>query len=373
MASVPVGRRRIILLLLLTAVLLLTVDLRGNSGLDRVRNGFVWVLAPFETAAQVVSRPVIDAWRGVSQFDAVREENQRLQAQLDAQRGAEIAARNAIAENQRLRALNELESLADIPTVTASVIGGSPSNIDQVIELDRGSAHGIEVGMAVVNEAGLIGKVTRVFTETSLVMLLTDPRYAVEVKVLAEETPVEPSVPDTVPSGLPVDELDDAAAPPTSAPDPDAPETTDPTGDEADPFVDDPAAEPDPTDDDAGEESADPDDTDVEPGTTTTTAPPLLVQRETGALLGQGAGRLPQVNFVTISPTLGRLGVGDAVFTTGGRTSLAPPDIPVGTIANVITRPGSGGTRLEVRPAADLDRLQFVRVVLYKPPVEMGG
>lgn len=72
MASVPVGRRRIILLLLLTAVLLLTVDLRGNSGLDRVRNGFVWVLAPFETAAQVVSRPVIDAWRGVSQFDAVR-------------------------------------------------------------------------------------------------------------------------------------------------------------------------------------------------------------------------------------------------------------------------------------------------------------
>jgi cell shape-determining protein MreC len=75
---------------------------------------------------------------------------------------------------------------------------------------------------------------------------------------------------------------------------------------------------------------------------------------------------------VTSSLTLGRILEGDTVFTSGGRTSLAPPDIPVGVVANVITRPGSGGTRLEILPAVNLSRLQFVRVVLYKPPVEVA-
>ena len=37
---------------------------------------------------------------------------------------------------------------------------------DQVIEIDKGSSSGIEVGMPVVNQAGLVGKVTRVLTNT---------------------------------------------------------------------------------------------------------------------------------------------------------------------------------------------------------------
>lgn len=307
MASVPVGRRRIIVLLVLTAVLLLTVDVRGNSTLDSARSAFNWALAPLETAVRVVTRPVAAAWNGITNYPQMREENLRLREQLDAQRGAEVAARNAIAENQRLRALNELASLADIESVTASIIGQSPSNIDQIIEIDRGSRQGIAVGMAVVNEAGLVGKVTRVFSDASLVMLVTDPRYAVEVKVLS-------------------------APPEVIDPDSDAPMETDDT------------AEPEPV---------------------------QLVQRETGALIGQGGTRLPQITFVSNSPSLGRIIEGDAVFTSGGRNSLAPPDIPVGVVANVIERPGAGGTRLEVRPGASVGQLQFVRVLLYRPPVEI--
>ena len=399
------GRRRIVILLILTSVLLLTIDLRGSSGFDALRSGFQFVMSPFETAAQVITRPIIVVWRSIARYDDIIDENRALREQLDAQRGTEIAARSALVENQQLRALNALESVADLPSVTAAIIGESPSNNDQVIEIDRGRDQGIQVGMAVTNEAGLVGKVTEVFARTSFVMLITDPRYAVEAKVVSSNLALEPDTTAvTVPSGLGLDELESAAtAPPPSVSETSLPESaTDPQTVPADPATDpdtDPSVDPsvDPAvvgdltpeqvavleafaaqqglgldqllgligdaatageiaDDLVDEDPADPD--------------PLVIQRETGALIGQGPDRLPQIDFVLTSPTLSEIKVGDAVLTTGGRASLAPPDIPIGVVANIIVRPGAAGARLEIRPAADLRRLQFVRVVLYKPSVE---
>jgi rod shape-determining protein MreC len=368
MANFTVGRRRLIVLLLLTSVLLLTLDLRGNVVFDRARDAFVVVMSPFETAAQVVTRPVVNAWRAVAEHDQLLEELRSLQEQVDAQRGSEIAARNAIIENQRLLALNDLESLADFPTVTASIIGLSPSNLDQIVEIDRGRLQGIEVGMPVVNEAGLVGKITEVFPNSSFVMLATDPRYAVRVKVLSEETPVAPTAPvDTVPSGL--DTVDVTTTSTTTAA---VPETIEPDGaDEADIDPDaDADADPDAS---AGERPTGGLLDDLVATATTTSAPPVLVERETGALRGQGGNRLPLVTFVASNPVLGQISVGDTVSTAGGRESLAPPDIPVGVVRNVISRPGSAGTELEVELSADVSRLQFVRVVVYRPLAEVEG
>jgi rod shape-determining protein MreC len=367
-AAYTVGRRRIIVLLLLTAVLLLTLDLRGNTLFDTARSGFHAALRPFETAAHVATQPVVDAWRGITRYDDLISENQRLQEQIDSQRGAEIAARNAIILNQQLLALNQLESLAQYPTVTASIVGESPSNLDQIVEIDRGSEHGVAVGMAVVNEAGLVGRVTRVFRNSSLVMLVTDPRYWVEVKVLSLEQPATPpTTAETVPSGLDIADVTTTTT--TTSTTTTLPEPTETTPDGTDPELDDP--------DEPGDEIEPGVDDETDPGATpsvtTTTLAPMLAERETGALNGQGGGRLPQVTFVSSTPVLGRILEGDTVTTAGGRNSLAPPDIPVGVVANVISRPGSAGTRLEVELSANLARLQFVRVVLYKPPAEIDG
>jgi rod shape-determining protein MreC len=369
MANFTVGRRRLIILLLLTSVLLLTLDLRGNLVFDRARDAFAVVMSPFETAAQVVTRPVVNAWRAVAEHDDLLEELRRLQEQVDAQRGSEIAARNAIIENQRLLALNDLESLADFPTVTASIIGQSPSNLDQIVEIDRGSLQGIEVGMPVVNEAGLVGKVTEVFPNSSFVMLVTDTRYAVRVKVLSEEIPVAPIAPPaTVPSGLDVVDVTTTTSTTTTTT---VPETFEPDGDdEPDVDPDDADVDPDAT---AGDRPAGGLLDDLIGSVTTTSVAPVLVERETGALRGQGGNRLPLVTFVASNPVLGQISVGDTVSTAGGRESLAPPDIPVGVVRNVISRPGSAGTELEVELGADVSRLQFVRVVVFRPLAEVEG
>lgn len=50
-------------------------------------------------------------------------------------------------------------------------------------EIDRGHDDGIVIGMPVVDRAGLIGKITAVTDDTSAILELTDPDFAVEVDV----------------------------------------------------------------------------------------------------------------------------------------------------------------------------------------------
>ncbi len=325
------GRRRVIAALALTSILLLTLDLSGNRVFDAIRSGASVVTQPVRTAADVATRPVVRLWRAYRDHDRLLEENRALRAQVDAQRSAEIAAQNAIIENQDLLALEGLESLASYDAVTARLIGQSPSNFDQQVEIDRGAIHGIRVGMSALNEAGLVGKVTRVLPQSSVIMLVTDPSFAVPVKVLGTLAPS-------------VVEADTTTTPPLTTVTP----TSDPQATGGVPVATGPETDP----------------------ATTTTLPEIV--RETGVLRGQGLDDLPRVSFVSGGTGFGRIEVGDTVFTAGGSTSLAPPNIPVGRVVNVITRTGTSGQELEVELSADLGRLQFVRVVLYQPPTEGG-
>ncbi len=337
-------RRRTVAVLLLTSTILITLDLRGNAVFDATRTAFGYALRPFEIAGDVVTRPIVRAWQGISDVDDLRRENERLQAEVDAQRSAEIAAQNALIENRELRDQVGLESLAAFDKVSAGIIGSSPSNFDQQVEIDRGSLDGIRVGMPVVNAAGLVGKITRVSLETSIVMLITDPSYTVPVKVVAGlgfDAIGNPS--DTVPSGLDIANVTTPASTTTTTP----------------------------------LMGRLPTSSTISTTTTTTTTTTMLtvvvneITRETGALMGFGATRLPRVSFIADSPQFGRIRAGDAVLTSGGSESLSPPNIPIGRVANVIQRIGVAGLELEVELNADLEHLGFLTVILYQPPTEL--
>jgi rod shape-determining protein MreC len=390
MAIYTVGRRRVIVALLLTLVLLLTLDLRGNPVLDRVRDGFARAMEPIESATEVITTPVSRAWNGVTQYDDVERENQALQDQLDRLIGTQATARLAVEEAAELKALLSLNSLAGIPTEVAKVVGASSNNLDQIIEIDIGSARGVRVGMPVVNQAGLIGKITNVTDNTAKVMLITDSRYVVPVRVqAAPEADLGPT--DTRPSGRTNEELEDLVTTSTG------PTTTlvtdvlatesslpqndgsngDPTG------VDDPDSADLPVN--AAPTTLDPNDPEnlaaavpvdgevIESATTTTTTTvvSILTAKEFGALEGRGRGLIPQIRFLQDNPSLSVLQEGDLVVTAGGFDSLAPPDIPIGVVINRADRSGPGGPLLDVQPYADVTRLNFLRVVLYTPLSEV--
>jgi rod shape-determining protein MreC len=370
------------IILLLSSVLLITLDLLGNAVFNAARTGFSYALRPFEIAGDVVTQPIERMWDGITRVDDLEAENRLLQQQVDAQRSGQIAAENALIENRELRAALNLESLTSYDKVTAGIIGSSPSNFDQRVEIDRGALDGIKIGMPVVNDAGLVGKITNVSPETSIVMLVTDPLYSVPVKVVAEVplVPQEVETDPTVPSGIPVGDVTtttDPSASSTTGPESDSSSTTVPTdetgtdtgdADETDTDTDETADSADSAEPAVGQGSPS---TTTSSTTTTTTEVLVEVTRETGSLDGYGGSRLPRIRFIADSTLFGRILVGDSVLTSGGSKSLAPPNIPVGRVANVIRGTGSEGLQLEVELNADLERLNFLTVILYQPPTEL--
>jgi len=95
-----------------------------------------------------------------------------------------------------------------------------------------------------------------------------------------------------------------------------------------------------------------------------------LPLRETGALEGRGLSKNPVVRFIENTPRFGAISVGSPIISAGGATSLAPPDIVIGTVSKVVKRTGTLGPILEVKLSANLNSLNFVRVLLYQPITE---
>ncbi len=377
MAIYSMGRRRVIVLLILTSILLITLDTRGNEVIDRSRDVLSLALEPFDAAARTVSRPVVNAWRGVTEYEELRRENEALRAQIATQRGAEIEARAAILEFQELLVLNRLLGTGDYPTVTAQVQGERPGNFQYTVEINRGSNDDIEVGMPVVNGAGLVGKITRVFPNSAIVLLIIDPDFNIGAKVL---TPADDTPTTTARPVRPTENTEPTSTTSSTT------TTTVPggTGPLA-PF--DPTAPTTVTTVEPGDPGAEPGATSVPAPTTTlprtgTTAPatgttvvvPTEIIRETGTIVGQGPDEPLLLRFVDDSSSQGRVRPGSPVQTAGGLGSIGPPGIPIGEVVAVGRHPGSRSLLVEVELAAgDLSKLNFVAVLRYTSTTPGGG
>jgi rod shape-determining protein MreC len=345
------SRRRVVVLLILTSLLLITLDRRGNNAfIDKARQAFAVVLRPFDIAADAVSKPIANAWYGITKFDELREENEALRDQIEHQKGAEIEAQTAITKFYELLKLYRLTSVHSYKSVIAQVVGEAPSNFQNTVEITVGTRDGISVGMPVTDGAGLIGKVTKVYPDRSVVMLITDPQFSVQAQVLSrvdEEdatSTTSSAPPNTAISGRPLDTTTSTSTTTTTTTIPPSPTTSTTT-----PF----GATPGQT-------------TTSTSSTTTTTLPEIVVRRETGDIDGQGADR-PLLFSLIDDTALTNVKVGDTVETAGGTKSLAPQSIPIGKITAVTRRLGSRSPIVEVEPNASLTQLNFVSVVLFVP------
>ena len=353
MAVAQSTRRRAVILLVLTSIILITLDLQNSSAISGLRNVFGTIFRPVESTTRVITRPISNAWHGIFDYNDVLDENDRLREKVAQQEGATVAAAASVRLAQELLALNGLPTLAGINAVTAQVIGDSPTNFSQTIEINQGSESGIRVGMPVLNAAGLIGKITKAYGNRSVVMLITDPDFALSVKVVnsprqtttttiaksnaAVPSPVVPVEPDA--------SLEGEASTTTTT-------TTTTTIAGFTPSVTTLPATP--------------------SGVSSITVPLAsdLAVRETGVIEGRGPSRQPTVRFISNAVRFGDIQVGVPIVTAGGSRSLSPPDILIGTVARVVERLGSAGPVLEIEPVADLTNLSFLRVLLYQPITE---
>ncbi len=185
-----VRRRRAVLGLLVALSLVLLTAYFGESAagpFHSVQRGVVSVFSPVQKGAAKVFKPVSDfaGWFGDTlharkQRDRLRKENAALLKRA-------VAAEAALAENRQLRALvglDQSDGLARYRPVGARVIGRSPNLWYSTIQVDKGSSDGVRVDQPVVAGAGLVGRVSAVFSGSAIVTLITDKSSGVAAKVL---------------------------------------------------------------------------------------------------------------------------------------------------------------------------------------------
>ena len=162
------------------ALFLMVADTRFQM-VQPLRAGLAVVLLPVQ---RVLAVPV-GMWqggegylRGLSGAQAAeREAKQRLVAQAErAQRTEQLAQ-----ENTRLRALLELRAATAVRSRPAELLYEAADPYSRKVLIDGGMVQGVVRGSPVVNEAGVLGQVTRVFALTSEVTLLSDKDAAIPV------------------------------------------------------------------------------------------------------------------------------------------------------------------------------------------------
>ena len=121
--------------------------------------------------------------QGLGRYVRALEENDRLRAENVLLASQVARAREARLENQKLRALLNLESPASGEVVAVKILSKDVTQQHNRFVIDAGTEDGIRAGMAVVDEAGILGRVLQVETSRATVLPYLNTEFRVAAKV----------------------------------------------------------------------------------------------------------------------------------------------------------------------------------------------
>lgn len=115
--------------------------------------------------------------------EALRRENIRLQTELLQARAKLQRQDYLLAQNARLKGILSTTLSNQHDLLLAQVIGTDSNPLKQVVILNKGKDHGIEIGQTVIDENGILGQIINAYAKTSRLLLITDEQQSVAVQV----------------------------------------------------------------------------------------------------------------------------------------------------------------------------------------------
>lgn len=162
---------------------LIFIDSRFQT-LELLRQGMSLFTHPMQQAAHAPAEYLQNAGSYFSSISHFQEENARLKrAQLN---GAEtlLRTRQLEAENERLRKLLDVKGRQQANGRVAQILYAARDPFSRRVIVDKGQQDKIVAGQPVVDDAGVVGQVTRVFPFVSEITLITDKDQAVPVQIV---------------------------------------------------------------------------------------------------------------------------------------------------------------------------------------------
>ncbi len=185
MAAPDKSRSRFFLIaLLVTALIIVTLDLRGSVPGQTFRGFAHTVLAPVQSFFRFFYDPVSNfiseasnLGRSAAKISELEQKNSALEEELSR---LKVARR----ELDQLKDVLDLAAAGRYESVAARVIAaGSAAGFSRTVELDVGTRDGITADMTVIAGAGLVGRIISTSRDTCIALLLDDETFKAGIRM----------------------------------------------------------------------------------------------------------------------------------------------------------------------------------------------
>src|SRR5438093_988429 len=173
----------LLLCLILLALALTTFHTRLAPQTSLFERLGLSVVMPLQQAIASLAQRLSGVWNGYINLVHVRQENVRLQRQVEVLQGQLTHYQEAYVQQQRLRELLGFRALAFPQAVVAEVVGIDPSPWSEVVTINKGSRARLRKDIAVATDQGLVGRTIEMAPHYATVLLLTDRRSAVDALI----------------------------------------------------------------------------------------------------------------------------------------------------------------------------------------------
>jgi rod shape-determining protein MreC len=176
----------LVLTVIVFAALLIFAGNNGylNGALSTARG----ITAPVGLFFSNASGQTSGFFSGIFKLTGLQEENASLKDSLNKYQAQIAQLSEDKKENDRLKALLKFTTTHDFSYIPATVVAYDPSNIRGNITIDKGTGSGMSVGMAVISDGFLVGRIASVTKDTARVQLITDPTSAIPVSLQSADT-----------------------------------------------------------------------------------------------------------------------------------------------------------------------------------------
>lgn len=175
--------KSLFVLLLLLSILLMLIDSVNPNSFAKTRNV---ILDYISIAYQYASAPIesYHYWRDqTSAVINIFEENQRLKIENQTLQQWRFEASRLMLEMQELQRMTNLKSYPQKYFITAKIISSNHHSFQRSIIINTGLKDGVALDDVAVNESGLVGRVTSLGDDYSVILLLNDVNSQIPVRV----------------------------------------------------------------------------------------------------------------------------------------------------------------------------------------------
>jgi rod shape-determining protein MreC len=181
--------RLLLVLLLVSSLFLITLDLRGINLAGSIRSGVTTAFSPIEGFFSKLYSPIGNFTSDVRNFGQSKSRITELEKEVDLLKSQKVLDEDTVGQLNQLKQVLDLAGRGEYKVVAARVINrGSTTTFKQTITIDAGSSDGISKNMTVISEAGLVGVVKSVTSNSSIVLLMSDPTFKIGVRIAGTQS-----------------------------------------------------------------------------------------------------------------------------------------------------------------------------------------